>query len=57
MNDKKNTFLRVNVDTKKEKVIKKICEVKGLSIQSLLDNLLDDFILKNLDCIIKDNGK
>lgn len=57
MNDKKNTFLRVNVDTKKEIVIKKICEVKGLSIQSLLDNLLDDFILKNLDCIIKDNGK
>ena len=33
MNEKKNTFLRVNVDTNTDLAFKKIIEIKGLTIQ------------------------
>ena len=57
MNEKKSTFLRVQIDTKTEKVIRKILEVKGLSIQGLLENLIKDYIFQNLDCLVNNNDR
>ena len=42
MNEKKNTFLRVNVDTNTDLAFKKIIEIKGLTIQSVLEDLVKE---------------
>lgn len=55
MNDKKNTYLKLQVDNKTEKAFKKILEIKELTIQSVLENMVKNYIFENLDCII-DNG-
>lgn len=57
MNDKKNNFLRVQVDTKTELAFKKIVELKGLTIQGALEDLLKQFIFENLDCIMNNNDR
>lgn len=57
MNEKKSTFLRVNVDNNTELAFKKILEIKGLTIQSVLENLLKDYIFQNLNCIINNESR
>jgi len=57
MNDKKNNFLRVQVDVKTEQAFKKIVELKGLTIQGALEDLLKNFIFENLDCIMNNNDR
>ena len=57
MNEKKNTFLRVNVDTNTYLAFKKIIEIKGLTIQSVLEDLVKDYIFKNLNCIITNESR
>lgn len=57
MNEKKNTFLRVNVDTNTDLAFKKIIEIKGLTIQSVLEDLIKDYIFKNLNCIITNESR
>lgn len=57
MNDKKFNYLRVQVDTKTEQAFKKIVELKGLTIQCVLEDLLKNFIFENLDCIMNSNDR
>ena len=57
MNDKKFNYLRVQVDTKTEQAFKKIVELKGLTIQGVLKDLLKNFIFENLDCIMNNNDR
>lgn len=57
MNDKKNTFLRVNVDTNTDLAFKKILEIKGKKIQDVLENLLKNYIFENLDCIMNNDER
>lgn len=57
MNEKKNTFLRVNVDSNTELAFKKILEIKGLTIQNVLEDLLKDYIFQNLNCIINNESR
>lgn len=57
MNDKKFNYLRVQVDTKTEQAFRKIVELKGLTIQGVLENLLKNFIFENLDCIMNNNDR
>lgn len=57
MNDKKFNYLRVQVDTKTEQVFRKIVELKGLTIQGVLEDLLKNFIFENLDCIMNNNDR
>lgn len=52
MNDKKVIYLKVQVDPKTEQAIRKIIEVKSLTIQSVLETLLRDYIFENLDCVM-----
>ena len=52
MNDKKIVYLKVQVDTITEQAFRKIIEVKGLSIQNVLEGLLKDYIFENLDCVM-----
>ncbi|MCM1052592.1 MAG: hypothetical protein NC483_01255 [Ruminococcus sp.] len=56
MNDKKSVYLKLQVDTKTEKAFKKILEMKGLTIQSVLENMIKNYIFENLDCIMGANG-
>lgn len=57
MNDKKNNYLRVQLDTKTELAFRKIVELKGLTIQSVLEDLVKGFIFENLDCILTNDRK
>ena len=58
MNEKKNNYLRVQVDSNTELAFKKIIEIKGLTIQNVLEDMLKNFIFQNLDCILnKDDRK
>ena len=57
MTDKKNGYLKVQVDNKMEQAFRKIIEIKGLTIQSALEDLIKNYIFENLDCIISDNGR
>lgn len=57
MNDKKFNYLRVQVDTKTERAFRKIVELKGLTIQGVLEDLLKNFIFENLDCIMNNNDR
>ena len=57
MNDKKLNYLRVQVDTKTEQAFRKIVELKGLTIQGVLEDLLKNFIFENLDCIMNSNDR
>lgn len=57
MNDKKINYLRVQVDTKTEQAFRKIVELKGLTIQGVLEDLLKNFIFENLDCIMNNNDR
>lgn len=57
MNDKKFNYLRVQVDTKTEQAFRKIAELKGLTIQGVLEDLLKNFIFENLDCIMNNNDR
>ncbi len=57
MNDKKNTYLKVLVDNKTENAFRKILEIKGLTIQEVLENMLKDYIFENLDCIMMTNAR
>ena len=57
MNDKKFNYLRVQVDTKTEQAFRKIVELKGLTIQGVLEDLLKNFIFENLDCIMSSNDR
>lgn len=57
MNDKKFNYLRVQVDVKTEQAFRKIVELKGLTIQGVLEDLLKNFIFENLDCIMSSNDK
>lgn len=52
MNDKKIVYLKVQVDSITEQAFRKIIEVKGLTIQSVLESLLRDYIFENLNCIM-----
>lgn len=56
MNDKKMVYLKLQVDTKTEKAFKKILETRGLTIQSVLESMVKDYIFENLDCIMVTNG-
>ncbi len=56
MNDKKMVYLKLQVDTKTEKAFKKIIEIKGITIQSVLESMVKDYIFENLDCIMVTNG-
>lgn len=56
MNDKKTVYLKLQVDTKTEKAFKKIIEIKGITIQSVLESMVKDYIFENLDCIMVTNG-
>ncbi len=56
MNDKKTVYLKLQVDTKTEKAFKKIIEIRGLTIQSVLESMVKDYIFENLDCIMVTNG-
>lgn len=57
MNDKKNGFLRVQVDSKTEQAFKQILEIKGSSIQSVLEVLIKNYIFDNLDCIMNNYAR
>ena len=57
MNDKKFNYLRVQVDVKTEQAFRKIVELKGLTIQGVLEDLLKNFIFENLDCIMNNNDR
>jgi len=57
MNDKKNMTLKVYLDEKTEKAFKKIIEVKGITIQSAIENLIKNFIVENVEYIMNDNAK
>ncbi|MCI8445906.1 MAG: hypothetical protein HFH31_00270 [Bacilli bacterium] len=57
MNDKKSTYLKVLVDNKTDNAFRKILEIKGLTIQEVLENMLKDYIFENLDCIMLNNGR
>jgi len=57
MNDKKSIFLRVQVDTKTEQAFKQILEIKGITIQAALEDLLKGYIFENLDCIMNSNAR
>ena len=52
MNDKKNNYLKVQVDQKMEEAFRKIIEKKGLSIQTALEIIIKNYILENLDSIL-----
>lgn len=52
MNDKKSVYLKVLVDNKTELAFRKILEIKGLTIQSVLEDMLKSYIFENLDCIM-----
>ncbi len=55
MNDKKSVYLKVQVDNKTEIAFRKILEIKGLTIQGVLEEMLKNYIFENLDCIINNN--
>ena len=55
MNDKKSVYLKVQVDNKTEITFRKILEIKGLTIQGVLEEMLKNYIFENLDCIINNN--
>ena len=57
MNDKKFNYIRVQVYTKTEQAFRKIVELKGLTIQGVLEDLLKNFIFENLDCIMNNNDR
>ena len=57
MNDKKSIFLRVQVDIKTEQAFKQILEIKGITIQAALEDLLKGYIFENLDCIMNSNAR
>jgi len=57
MNEKKNNYLRVQVDSNTELAFKKIVEIKGLTIQSVLEDMLKSFIFQNLNCILNNNDR
>ena len=40
MNDKKSVYLKVQVDNKTDQAFRKILEIKGLTIQSVLEEML-----------------
>jgi len=49
--------LKVYLDEKTEKAFKKIIEVKGITIQSAIENLIKNFIVENVEYIMNDNAK
>lgn len=55
MTEKKVIYLKLQVDNKTEKAFKKILETKGLTIQSVLENMVKNYIFENLDCIMSFN--
>lgn len=55
MTEKKAIYLKLQVDNKTEKAFKKILETKGLTIQSVLENMVKNYIFENLDCIMSFN--
>lgn len=57
MNDKKSIYLKVQVDTKTDKAFKKILEIKGLTIQKVLEDMVKSYIFDNLECIINDGPR
>lgn len=58
MNDKRNVYLRVQVDPKTDTAIRKILEIKGQTIQGFLETTIRNFILENLEVIMtNDKGK
>ncbi len=56
MSDKKNIYLKFQVDKKTDMAFRKILEIKGLTIQKVLEKMLKDYIFENLDCIINNDG-
>mgnify|MGYP000410677359 CR=1 FL=1 len=60
MNDKKNNYLKVQVDQKMEEAKHMLTRgmmidtgsKKGLSIQTALEIIIKNYILENLDCIL-----
>mgnify|MGYP001040553443 FL=1 len=57
MNEKKSTYLKVLVDNKTDNAFRKILEIKGLTIQEVLESMLKDYIFENLDCIMSNNAR
>ncbi len=56
MSDRKSVYLKFQVDNKTDMAFRKILEIKGLTIQKVLEKMLKDYIFENLDCIISSNG-
>ncbi len=57
MNEKKSTYLKLQVDNKTEIAFRKILEIKGLTIQSVLENMVKNYIFENLDCIMNNEPR
>ena len=57
MNDKKSVYLKVQVDNKTDQAFRKILEIKGLTIQAVLEEMLKTYIFENLDCIMNNNER
>ncbi|MDD4623789.1 MAG: hypothetical protein PHX40_00170 [Bacilli bacterium] len=52
--DKNNEsiVLRVRVESSTDLALKKVLEVKKISMQTLLESLINEYLIKNLDCFI-----
>jgi hypothetical protein len=51
-NEKEAAILRVRLNQSTDKVLKKILESKKITVQTLLENLVNEYILNNLDCFL-----
>lgn len=50
-------ILRVRVENSVDKALKKILESKKISTQTLLEKMINEYLITNLDCFIGDVKK
>lgn len=50
-------ILRVRVENSVDKALKKVLESKKISTQTLLEKMINEYLITNLDCFIGDVKK
>lgn len=53
MNKEKNIQIKFVIDSNTNSVFRKILKIKKVTIQSIMEKLLRDYVMDNLDIIMK----
>jgi predicted DNA-binding ribbon-helix-helix protein len=51
-NEKDGVMIRVRLNNSTDKALKKILEAKHMTVQSLLESLINEFVINNLECFL-----